>query len=240
MLAACTLWNREITRFFRQRTRIIGALATPVIFWVMMGAGFRGSYQGDYSSYLFPGALVMVLMFTAIFSTISIIEDRREGFLQGVLVAPVSRASIVLGKVAGGATIALVQAALFLVLGVATGVRPGLAGAAVALLVMALLGFTLTSLGTAIAWRFRSIQGFHAIMNLFLMPMWVLSGAVFPLSGAAGWLKPVMHANPLTYGVAAVRGALAGTIGWLDIGLTAAFGVVMFVVATAVAAGDDR
>ena len=242
MLAAWTLWQREVVRFFRQRSRIIGALATPVVFWLMMGSGFRGSFSaggGSYLEYLFPGTVIMILQFTAIFSTISIIEDRREGFLQGVLVAPVSRASIVLGKTAGGTTLALIQALLFTALGVVVGLRPHAAGVAAAVAVMAVVAFGMTALGVSLAWRFNSVQGFHAVMNLFLMPMWVLSGAVFPASGAAGWLKPVMALNPLTYGVSALRGAFAGEWRLPDAGIAAAFSAAMFVAAVIVAGRRD-
>ncbi len=210
---AFSLCQRELVRFLRQRHRIIGAFATPIVFWLLIGGGVGHSFKtqgqsGGYMEYFFPGTILMILLFTAIFSTISIIEDRREGFLQGVLVAPVSRMSIVLGKVLGGAVLAFGQALIFLLLAPTVGIHPTLIGLAGALLMMAILSFALTALGFCIAWRMTSTQGFHAIMNLFLMPMWFLSGALFPPQGAAGAVRAMMLANPLTYGLAGLREAL--------------------------------
>ena len=220
-LPIVTLAWRELLRFFRQRTRVIGALGQPMLFWVLFGAGLRGSFQApkwapadmSYQEYFFPGVAVLILMFTAIFSTISIIEDRRGGFLQGVLVAPISRLSLVLGKLSGGTVLALIQAILFLAVGPAltfVGLAPEIAleyswGSALATFgFLTLLAFGLTGLGYVIAWPMDSTQGFHAIMSVFLMPMWLLSGAFFP-SAETGWLSWVMRCNPLTYGVAGLR-----------------------------------
>lgn len=207
-----TLALRELVRFFRQRTRVIGALGQPLIFWLLFGAGLRGSFRPPawapadmtYQEYFFPGVAVLIVMFTAIFSTISIIEDRREGFLQGVLVAPISRLSLVLGKLVGGTMLAVLQAGLFLALAPTMGLplSPGMVLAVLALL--ALLSFTLTALGFVIAWPMDSTQGFHAIMSVLLMPMWLLSGAFFP-APEEGWLSWVIRLNPLTYGVAGLR-----------------------------------
>jgi ABC-2 type transport system permease protein len=220
-LAVWTLGRREITRFLRQRSRLIGALATPVMFWVLFGAGLHDSFQTpewmsgatSYRAYFLPGITALILMFTAIFSAMSIIEDRHEGFLQGVLVSPVSRSSLVMGKVAGGVVMAVVQAWMFVGLGWLMG-RVGLADdlvfdlgivqIALLTLFMTVVAFGLTSLGFMLAWKLDSIQGFHAIMNVFLMPMWLLSGAFFPASqsGALSW---IMKLNPLSYGVAGIR-----------------------------------
>lgn len=210
-LPVWTLALRELVRFFRQRTRVIGALGQPLIFWVLFGAGLRGSFKPPewapgmtYQEYFFPGVAVMIVMFTAIFSTISIIEDRREGFLQGVLVAPISRLALVLGKLAGGTVLAVLQAGLFLALAPTMGLSlsPGMVLAVLAFLT--LLSFTLTALGFTIAWPMDSTQGFHAIMSVVLMPMWLLSGAFFPAPDS-GWLSWVIRLNPLTYGVAGLR-----------------------------------
>ena len=158
------------------------------------------------------------MLFTAIFSTISIIEDRREGFLQGVLVAPVSRFAIVLGKLCGGSLLAVLQAAVFLAMGplmAFVGLAPQMSisvsfgSAILCLLFLMLIAFELTALGYAIAWPMTSTQGFHAIMSVFLMPMWLLSGAFFPGSESA-WLSWVIRLNPLTYGVAGFRQLLYG------------------------------
>ena len=211
-LAIWALAARELIRFFRQRTRVLGALGQPVLFWVLFGAGLHGSFKPPdwapremtYQEYFFPGVAVLIVMFTAIFSTISIIEDRREGFLQGVLVAPVSRLAIVLGKLCGGTALAVLQAGLFLALAPFLGLALSAATMVEVFLFLILLAFALTALGFLIAWPLDSTQGFHAIMSVFLMPMWLLSGAFFP-AGESGWLSWVIRANPLTYGVAGLR-----------------------------------
>src|SRR3954463_9100933 len=186
MSPALSLCHRELVRFLRQRHRIVGALATPIVFWLLVGAGMNRSFKSDvpggenYLHYFFPGTVLMILLFTAIFSTISIIEDRREGFLQGVLVAPVGRQAIVLGKILGGTILAFGQGLIFLLLAPTVGIHLTFATLAMSMIMMLIVSFALTGLGFCIAWRMSSTQGFHAIMNLFLMPMWFLSGALFP------------------------------------------------------------
>lgn len=213
LLAAWTLCQRELVRFFRQRNRVFGAIGQPLIFWVLFGAGFGPSFQPpgvdtqvSFSEYFFPGTIALIVLFTAIFTTISVIEDRREGFLQGVLVAPVPRWAMVLGKIGGGASIALLQGLIFLLLGYALGVRPTPIAFAVAVVYLAILSVALTALGFFFAWRTDSTQGYHAVMSLLLFPMWLLSGAFFP--GDTGWLAWIMRLNPLTYGVAGLRRVL--------------------------------
>lgn len=216
LLPALSLSQREMVRFLRQRSRIIGALFTPIVFWLGIGGGMGHSFQskgmpgGDnYLQYFFPGTVLMILLFTAIFSTISIIEDRREGFLQSVLVAPVSRMAIVFGKVLGGATLAFGQGLIFLILAPLIGLKLTLPGLLAAMGMMFILAFALTALGFIIAWRMSSTQGFHAIMNLFLIPLWFLSGALFPPQNASwGVLRLVMRLNPLSYGVDGLRRAI--------------------------------
>jgi len=251
-LPAFSLCQRELVRFLRQRNRIIGALATPIVFWLLIGAGMGHSFQATpgsnsggrgYMEYFFPGTVVMILLFTAIFSTISIIEDRHEGFLQSVLVAPISPMVIVLGKVLGGTVLAFGQGLIFLALAPLVGYRFTPQGLALALLMMFLMSFSLTALGFCIAWRMSSTQGFHAIMNLFLMPMWFLSGALFPASGVAfAPLKWAIRLNPLSYGLTGLRygmqwtsaGATAGGIG-LCLLVSTAFAAVMFLLASRLA-----
>ena len=241
ILPAFTLWQREMVRFFRQRDRVVGALATPIVFWLLLGLGLGKSFSTPgtpaghgYLEYFYAGTLVMIFLFTAIFSTISVIEDRREGFLQGVLVAPVGRLAIVLGKLLGGTTLAFVQGLVFLVFAPWVGVTLTVASALWLVVVMLLVSFALTGLGFVIAWQLSSTQGFHAIMNLFLIPLWLLSGAVFPASGAPAWLGWVMRLNPLSYGVAAIRDGLYWSQSHSDAAaafvVTAGFAVVMFVV----------
>ena len=210
-----SLWRREIVRFVRQRSRLVGAFAQPLVFWVLLGGGMSASFVPaagtggrTYLEYFYPGILVMVVLFTAIFATISVVEDRQSGFLQGVLVAPVTRGQIVLGQALGGTTLALLQAVLFLALAPAAGLSVGVAAFVAATGVLALVSFALTCLGLVIAWRMDSTQGFHAVMNLILMPLWFLSGAVFPAEGLPAPLAWIVRLNPLTYGMAALRRAL--------------------------------
>jgi ABC-2 type transport system permease protein len=210
------LASREWLRFFRQRGRVIGALGTPVLMWLLLGTGMHGAFRGvsdqDYMTFFFPGTLALIVLFTSIFANISIIEDRREGFLQGVLAAPVPRWTIAAGKILGGAAIAWVQAVLLLAVGLATGLVAWQMGLASSLIWLAFIAFGLTALGFCFAWPMDSTQGFHAVMNLVLMPMWLLSGAFFPVpevtasSGLGQWvMHTVMRLNPLTYAVAGLR-----------------------------------
>jgi ABC-2 type transport system permease protein len=194
---------------------VVGALVSPLIFWLLLGAGFGHSFnsgfaahEGGYMEYFFPGVLVMILLFTAIFSTISIIDDRQAGFLQGVMVAPVSRAAIVLGCVLGATVLAVLQSVLFLILAPFAGVHVGVLSFVVLVGVFCVVGFTLSSIGFYLAWRLETTSAYHAVMNILLLPMWLLSGAVFPSSGSPQWMGWLMAINPLTYGMAAVRRAL--------------------------------
>jgi ABC-2 type transport system permease protein len=214
-LPAFTLWWRELVRFYRQRSRVIGVIASPLVFWVVLGSGFGTSFrsgsaagQQHYLDYFYPGTLIMIVLFTSIFTMMSVIEDRKEGFLLSVLVAPVPRSAIVLGKVLGGTTLAAAQGLIFLVFAPLVGVHIGFGAFLLVVLTVFLVSFALTALGFAIAWPMDSTSAFHAIINLFLIPLWLLSGALFPLSGASGWLRIVMRLNPLTYGVEALRALL--------------------------------
>jgi ABC-2 type transport system permease protein len=247
-LASATLCAREWTRFLRDRARALGSIVTALLFWVLIGFGLAGSFvpagmPGGMGSieYLYPGTIVFVVLLTAIVATFSLIEDRREGFLQGVLVAPVPRSAIVLGKVVGGATIAVAQGALLLPIAPLVGIalHPGGVALAVAALFLIALGFN--ALGFVLAWRMESIQGFHGIVNLILMPLWFLSGALFPIAGAARGLEVAMRADPVTYGLAAFRGSLyrsagLGPVGWQSAWVvTIAFAAVTFALAVATA-----
>ena len=261
LLAAWTLCHREWVRFIRQPNRVFGAIGQPLIFWLLFGAGLRQSFRMPgtsdsgltYREYFFPGSIVLILLFTAIFATISIIEDRREGFLQSVLVAPIPRWSMVLGKVLGGTLIALVQGLIFLALGFTIGMRFGPLLLTEIVLLMFVISLALTSLGFVIAWRMDSTQGFHAIMSVFLLPMWLLSGAFFPvpsLSSNLGWaewlLALVMRINPLTYGVAELRRLVfaaspltppaASPPAMLNWAVTLAFAALMFALAWRISA----
>ncbi len=243
-LAAGTLWWREVVRFYRQRARVAGVIASPVLFWLVIGSGFGTSFRADggrgsqhYLDYFFPGALVMIVLFTSIFTMMSVIEDRKEGFLLSVLVAPVHRSAIVLGKVLGGTTLAAAQGLIFLVFTPALGIHLTLTQLGFVALTVVLIAFSLTALGFAIAWPMDSTQAFHAVINLFLIPLWLLSGALFPLTGASGWIRALIRVNPLTYGVEALRrvifpaSALPDFPLGLSLGVLAAFAAAMFVLA---------
>lgn len=251
-LAVGALWQREIVRFFRQRSRIVGALGTPIVFWLLIGSGFGRSVRTSadpsdhFLVYAFPGTLLLILLFTAIFSTISIIEDRQAGFLQGVLVAPVGRAAVVLGKLLGSTTLGVLQGTLFLLLAPLSGIHINPTSFVFTLVVLAILGVGLSALGFLIAWTMESTQGFHAIMNLVLMPLWMMSGALFPPDGASPWMQWIIAANPLTYGVVALRCILGGLDHSGGTGLAAAlvicilFSAVMTAASLKVAARPAR
>jgi ABC-2 type transport system permease protein len=255
-LAVYSMWLRELVRFWRQKGRFAGALGTPLLFWLVLGAGFGDSFRSapagaptggsadpGYLVFFFPGIVVLTVLFTAIYSTISVIEDRQEGFLQGVLVAPVSRGVVVLGKMLGGTTLAWLQGALILLAAPLVGIHPGLVGTLSALLLLLLIAFALTGMGMVIAWVMDSTGGFHAIMNLLLMPMWMLSGAVFPYDAAHRVIRIGMVANPLSYGVDGLRHALgvsgAHTAYAWCWGLSGAFAAAMLVAAVGIARRRD-
>ncbi len=215
-VAAYSLWRREIVRFYRQKARVVGVIASPLLFWLVLGSGFANSFHSagtgaggsHYLGYFFPGSVAMIVLFTSIFSMMSLIQDRNEGFLLSVLAAPVSRSAIVLGKVLGGATLAALQGIVFLVFAPLVGVHASPGAVLLGILVIAMLSFELTALGFTIAWPLDSPQAFHAIVNLILLPLWMLSGSLFPAGGASPWMHAVMRANPLTYGVDALRNLL--------------------------------
>jgi ABC-2 type transport system permease protein len=215
LLPAFTLWWREIVRFYRQKSRVVGVLVSPLVFWVVLGSGFGNSFrvaggqgQQHYMDYFYPGTLILIVLFTSIFAMMSLIEDRKEGFLLSVMVAPVPRSAIVLGKVLGGTTLSAIQGMIFLVFAPFAGVHLVFLQILLVAFVVFLVSFALTALGFAIAWPMDSTSAFHGIINLFLIPLWLLSGALFPLSGASVWIRALMYMNPLTYGVEAVRDLL--------------------------------
>ena len=213
--AAKMLAVREWVRFFRQRNRVTAAVLQPLLFWALFGVGLQGSFEAagelNFLQFFLPGTLALIILFTAIFATISVIEDRREGFMQSVLVAPVGRWPILIGKVVGGAAIAWVQAIVFLALVYVVGTAELSWTILPLLMLMAVVAVTMCSLGMIVAWPMESTQGFHAIMMLGLMPMWLLAGTFFPIPAWDGStvgqmiLGGIMRANPLTYAMVQMR-----------------------------------
>ena len=208
------LWLRQLKRYLRSRSRVIGSLAQPLFFLLSLGFGFgpifKQAGQGNYIQFLVPGIIGMSIIFTSIFSGMEIIWDRQFGFLKETLVAPVSRFNIMIGRTIGGATIATLQGTLVLLISLFIGFKPihwGLVP--IAILVMLLSALLFTALGTAIASKLDDMQGFQLIMNFLVMPLFFLSGAIFPLSDA-GILGKIAQFDPLSYGVDALRNILSG------------------------------
>lgn len=216
------LCKRDLLRLVRERSRWLGVVLQPLLFWAILGAGLGhidsgttatatgGAAQTDYLAFSFPGILVMVVLFTTIFSTMSVIEDRQQGFLQQVLTGPGSRASMVFGKTLGVTTVSLVQAALCLLAAPLAGYALGSIAWLPLISALCLGAFMLTGLGFALAWVVGSTHGYHAIMAVVLLPLWLISGALFPARD--GWLGWLMAADPMSYMVDAVRHALAGGV----------------------------
>ena len=214
------LWLREVKKHFRARSRIIGALGQPLLFLLAFGFGFgqifRQAGKGNYIQFLGPGIIMMSVLFTAVFSGISLIWDRQFGFLKETMVAPVPRWQIMLGKTLGGATIAAFQGMIVFILALIFGFRShSVLMLPVAALFAILVAIIFTSLGIAIASRIEDMQGFHLIMNFLVMPIFFLSGALFPLQGLPAVMETVIKVNPLTYGIDGLRDALvnASTFG---------------------------
>ena len=214
------LWKRDMLHLIRQRSRWAGVVLQPLLFWFVIGSGMRSVFrieglEGiDYLSYFFPGILAMVVLFTAVFATMSVIEDRKSGFLQQVIVSPARRSALVLGKTAGVTTMALIQCAACMLVAPFAGVDLAAVNWPMLLAVLALGCAGLTAANFAMAWLIDSTAGYHAIMGVLLLPMWVLSGAMFPAS--EGWMQVAMRANPMAYLVDGVRHAFGGA----DVGTT--------------------
>jgi ABC-2 type transport system permease protein len=207
------VWKRELIRFFRNRTRIVTSLVQPILFLFVLGSGLRGITSGvtgsfDFKTFMFPGVLCMAVLFTAIFSAISIVWDREFGFLREMLVAPVSRSSIVIGKCLGGASVATMQGIVMLCLAGAVHVPYNPVLIVTLVFELLLVAMALTAFGTMAASRIEQVESFQVVMNFFVLPMFFLSGAVFPLSKLPGWLRALNVIDPLTYGVDPMRRAV--------------------------------
>lgn len=209
------LWLREVKRYLRSRPQIIASLAQPLLYLLVLGFGlgpvFEQSGQGSYVQFIAPGVIGMGILFTSIFSGIGLLFDRQFGFLKETLVAPVPRLQIMAGRTLGGATIAMIQGTLVLLVCLIAGFRPhSLAGVPLALLFMALTAIVFAALGTTIGSSLKDMQGFQLIMNFMVMPIFFLSGALFPLNDLPAALTVATHLDPLAYGVDGLRGALIG------------------------------
>jgi ABC-2 type transport system permease protein len=207
------LWHREVLRYWREKSRILSSLILPLLGLVVFGSGLRGiqvSGALSYQTYIFPGILGMTLLFTSVFSGVSVIWDREFGFLKEILVAPVSRPTIVIGKALGSGTSALIQGTLLLPLSYLVGVHLPPLSFLLLLPTMVLISIGLVSVGLLIASMMTSMEGFNFIMSLVIMPMFFTSGALFPLTSAPAWLRYFSYINPLTYGVDVLRWASFG------------------------------
>ncbi len=214
MNAIYMLWLRQIKKYARSRSRIVGALGQPLLFMVALGFGFGPIYAqaggGNYMQFLAPGIIAMSILFTSIFSGIEVIWDRQFGFLKETLVAPVSRYEIMIGRTLGGATAGLLQGVIVFGVALALSLQSDWALVPAALLVAALIAVFFTALGTAIASKMEDMQGFQLIMNFVVMPIFFLSGALFPLEGLPSGIREATLVNPLSYGVDGLRAALTG------------------------------
>ncbi|MBU1104385.1 ABC transporter permease [Patescibacteria group bacterium] len=211
-----TLWLRQIKRYARSRSRIIGALGQPVLFMVALGFGFGPVFAkagaGNYLQFLVPGVISQSVLFTSLFSGIEVIWDKQFGFLKETLVAPVSRLEIIIGRTLGGATVATFQGLLVFIIALLIGFKvSNWLMLPLALVFIFLIALTFTALGTAIASKLEDMQGFQLIMNFLVMPMFFLSGALFPLNNLPKAVDVITRINPLTYGVDGLRAALTGT-----------------------------
>jgi len=219
-----TLWLRELKRFFRLKSRFIGSLVMPLFFLVFLGMApikLPNTTEGGYISFLAPGIIGMIMLFASMGAGMNLLWDKEFGFLKEIMVAPVKRHTIILGKTAGGVTTALIQGLLILALALPlglklTGIRPEFSvngfsvGFLASIALMVLIGFTFTGLGVAFASRMKDFHGFQLVWNFLVFPTFLLSGALFPLSVFPDWLRYVAYANPLTYGVDGLRGSLIG------------------------------
>ncbi len=212
--AVYIIWLRELKKFVRDRSRLVSSIAQPLIWLLLLGTGFGATFGkvGDlqYIQFMFPGILVMTLLFSSMFSAISIIWDREFGFLKEMLVAPISRTSIALGKAVGGASRSTIQGLIILVFSPLLGINITLTKFLMIVPLMFFISFTISGIGIIIAARMESFEGFNLIINFIIMPMFLLSGAIFPITNLPSWLSVVVNINPLSYGVDIMRWVMTG------------------------------
>ena len=240
--AIYVIWLREMKRFSRDKFRFIGGITTPLIYLAILGLGLKSSFQFadpnfDYLHFILPGIIGMSLLFTSIFSGISVIYERQFGFLKELLVAPVSRASIVLGKISGSTTIAFLNGAILLIIGLLFGLIPlqniTILSVLIALLFMILIASSFVSLGLALAAKMNSMEGFQFVMSFLVMPVFLLSGVFFPINNLPPWMAALAHIDPLMYGVDGIRGALLGSSLnsiWLNLAVLIIFNIAMILI----------
>ena len=235
------MWLRQLKRYFRSRWRIVGSLGRPLLFLMIFGFGFGPIYRraggGDYIAFLAPGIVAMAILFTAVFTGIELIWDRRFGFLKETFVAPVPRTAIMLGKTLGGATVAIIQGLVVMLMAMLVGFRPfSLALLPLALLFMALTAIVFTSMGMAIASRMDDMHAFPLVMNFLVMPLFFLSGALFPIEGLPPTMNVLIKSNPMSYAVDGLRLSLAGAgqFSYLtDLAILAVAGTLLLAIGTA-------
>jgi ABC-2 type transport system permease protein len=218
--AVYVIWYRDLVRYTRDRVRLVISLAQPLLYLLVFGVGLSSSIGGGgtgllgaaaapgsvgYVRFMFPGVVGMAILFTAIFSAMSIVWDREFGFLREILVAPINRSAVAIGKALGGATQAMIQGLVMLAFAPVAGVHLSLLSVVEVIPLLFILAFALSALGVALAARMRSMQGFQMVMNLLLMPMFFLSGSLFPLNGLPGWMTVLTRLDPVAYGIAPVR-----------------------------------
>ncbi|KYC48847.1 MAG: ABC-2 type transporter [Candidatus Methanofastidiosum methylothiophilum] len=208
------IWLREIKKFVRDRSRLVSSIAQPLIWLLLIGTGFGATFGkvGDlkYIQFMFPGILVMTLLFSSMFSAISIIWDRQFGFLKEMLVAPISRTSIAIGKSIGGASRSTIQALIILIFSPLLCIELTITKFILVIPLMFFISFTISGIGIIIAARMESFEGFNLIINFIIMPMFLLSGAIFPISNLPSWLSAIVSINPLSYGVDIMRWVMTG------------------------------
>lgn len=235
MKAMYILWLRQVKRYWRSKARVIGSLGQPLLFLVALGFGFGPIFEkaggGNYIQFLAPGIIAMSILFSAMFNGIEIIWDRQFGFLKETLVAPVSRIKIMFGRTLGGATVSTVQGLIVFLLSLIIGFRPvNWFYVPISIIFMFMIAFLFTSLGTAIASKLEDMHAFQLIMNFLVMPIFFLSGALFPLEDLPGFIITIASFNPLTYGVDALRFAFNGISSiniFLDFAVVAAVAAII-------------
>ena len=217
--AAKMVWKRELIRYSRNRVRIVTSLAQPILFLFVLGSGLGPIIKGgsgphvDFKTFLYPGVIAMTILFTAIFSAVSIVWDREFGFLREMMVAPIRRGALVVGKALGGATVATMQGVIMLLLGPLVHVPYQFVLIVEMLALMALCAAMITSIGVVAASRIQQVESFQMVMQLFVLPMFFLAGAVFPLTNLPGWLSFLTKIDPLAYIVDPMRRAVFNSVG---------------------------